>query len=296
MPIEPITHPSSTSSPAVADHAGAATAHEAAPYQLYRSDGVDNPRIQPNAASFWLQLRGRSRIESREGRLLLLPDQWLTFDHDSAPCIDTDADSLLIGLSVSPPLLRQIEQQWRIEVHPGEGSFAPARCRLLDDTWRRCAGVVADDSRESAQTLRRLLASIRDAQPELEERLARCPGRRRSRQRQVFSRLQRMRLYLRGNVHRAVSLEELAQFTSYSPWWLSKTFRHVYGQTLKSYALSLRIDHACRLLAETDLSIIEISHDCGFDSPCSFARRFRQHMNCTASEYRVNSSAKKNQA
>jgi AraC family 4-hydroxyphenylacetate 3-monooxygenase operon regulatory protein len=49
----------------------------------------------------------------------------------------------------------------------------------------------------------------------------------------------------------------------------------------------LRIQRARTLLRETEKSITEIGHDCGFFTSQHFARIFRQFSGCTASTYRL---------
>ncbi|QQP97989.1 helix-turn-helix domain-containing protein [Lysobacter enzymogenes] len=261
-------------------------------FRLYFQRDFDSVRAQPHAMSYWLQLRGRSYLESREGHLQLRAGQWLMLEPGSAPSVDTDRHGALIGFSVAPALLSEIERHWRVELHPGAGTLDRFERDALAKLWRQCAtaanlAAFAAPREERLRMLRRLLGGVRDTQRELAARVRQCPGRRVARQRQVFSRLQRVRLYLRGHPDRLVPMQELAEITSFSPWWLSKTFKQVYGETLQSYGLGLRLERACELLGESGLSIAEISHACGFDSPCSFARAFRQRMQCTATQFRA---------
>ncbi len=52
------------------------------------------------------------------------------------------------------------------------------------------------------------------------------------------------------------------------------------------FLLNLRIRQACRLLAETRLSIGEIAAQTGFEDAMYFSRRFRIETHCTPSDYR----------
>lgn len=263
-------------------------------FRLYLERGLDSIRPDAHSISYWLQLRGRSYIECKEGHFTLKPGQWFALERDSAPCIGTDRHGVLIGFSADPALLSEIERHWRIPLLPGEGVLGRSDRLMLARLWRQCAATLftASDRFDRQRAFRRLLAGVRDTQSELAMMLSHCPGRRMARQRQVFARLQRLRLFLRGNVDRLVPMHELSGLSSFSPWWISKTFKAVYGATVQSTSVGLRIEHACDLLTATPLSIGEISHSCGFDSPCSFARTFRARMGCTASQYRVNPRAR----
>jgi AraC family transcriptional regulator len=263
-------------------------------FRLYLERGFNCVRPSAQSASYWLQLRGRSYIESKEGHFVLKPGQWFALERESAPSIGTDRRGVLIGFSADPALLADIERHWRIALLPGEGQLSRSERLTLARLWRQCAATLfaATDRFERQRAFRRLLAGVRDTQSDLALKLRHCPGRRVARQRQVFARLQRMRLFLRGNIDRLVPMAELADLTSFSPWWISKTFKAVYGDTVQSTSVALRIEHACDLLTASALSIGEISHACGFDSPCSFARTFRARIGCTASQYRINPHAK----
>ncbi len=47
--------------------------------------------------------------------------------------------------------------------------------------------------------------------------------------------------------------------------------------TPRQWYLQLRVKRAQRLLAETDLAVLEVGVACGFSSSSSFARTFRAH-------------------
>lgn len=266
----------------------------AAPFRLYQGLDRDSLSVQPDTATFWLQARGSSFFSNREGYFVLRPGQWLALEHDCTASIDTEQGAVLIGVGIRSSTLRDIHAH-RNPWLPGEGCVDEDQCNALIDLWNQCAASAGGDHDEATRALRCLLQGVRDAQHTLSQWVLRCPGRRSSRQHQVFARLQRVRLYLRGHMGRMVPMEELARLTSCSPWWLSRIFKRVYGQTLQEYGLTQRIEYACWLLTQTELAIAEISHDCGFDSPSSFAHRFRQHMGTTAGEYRSRQSDNRTQ-
>ena len=56
----------------------------------------------------------------------------------------------------------------------------------------------------------------------------------------------------------------------------SRLFRKCTNSTVPQYINRLRIAHACRLLAETDLTLSEIMPLCGYLSPAHFLRQFRK--------------------
>ncbi|MFW5829657.1 MAG: helix-turn-helix domain-containing protein, partial [Planctomycetota bacterium] len=72
---------------------------------------------------------------------------------------------------------------------------------------------------------------------------------------------------------------------------LSRThFRRLWlrlvGCPPQRYIMRLRLEHACRLLAESRRSIQEIAAVTGFDDPLYFSRRFRALVGIAPSDYR----------
>ena len=66
--------------------------------------------------------------------------------------------------------------------------------------------------------------------------------------------------------------------------------RHIfsqYSQTFNQRKSYLRINHACKLLLNSDMPISEISEKIGYISINTFYSAFKQQMGCTPSEYRI---------
>jgi AraC-like DNA-binding protein len=66
----------------------------------------------------------------------------------------------------------------------------------------------------------------------------------------------------------------------------SRFFRKSTGRTFVQYVNELRIGLACRLLVDSDLSILDICMKTGFNNVSNFNRRFREIRNVTPREYR----------
>src|SRR5690606_41671202 len=107
--------------------------------------------------------------------------------------------------------------------------------RVLPRLWRgarpRLAALQAVDGSGEVAALRPLLMHLATIQHELRARITRCPGRSRSRKRQVFGRMQRARMYLEGHCDRVVRISELAELTSFSSWYFSKTYHALYDDS-----------------------------------------------------------------
>ncbi len=286
MPIDAANLlPNAAPRPAAADPAFARTAvlvPAATPVFVGRLGSVRNASQH---FAFWLVLRGTGEVETREGRFALRRGDWITLEVDSGLELQLGQDAVAIGLQF--PLGRaRAHGTTEHGLIPASGRMARRDLRDVCALWRRYA-------REPMETrlLKPLLLQLRHEQRDLDVLLQRCPGRTTRRKRQVLVRMQRVRLMLQGNPHRIVSLDELARLTQFSDWWVSKTFKAVYGDTIQKTSIQLRMLRARTLLAETALSITEICEACGFHDPCSFARLFKSCHGQTASQWRADHQA-----
>lgn len=74
----------------------------------------------------------------------------------------------------------------------------------------------------------------------------------------------------------AIRVTELARMMGLSESAFSRLFKRCTHSTVPQYINRLRIAHACRLLAETDLTVAEIIRQCGYQSPAHFQRQFQK--------------------
>jgi AraC-like DNA-binding protein len=83
-------------------------------------------------------------------------------------------------------------------------------------------------------------------------------------------------------------LADLARMAQLSPSQFSALFRQLCALPPKAYLIQRRLNQACSLLAETDLSITDIAAGVGFDHLAHFGRLFREHTGQSPREYRKN--------
>jgi AraC family transcriptional regulator len=92
----------------------------------------------------------------------------------------------------------------------------------------------------------------------------------------VDRRVRRAVELMHANLNRDLPLETIAAAAHLSPFHFARLFKKLTGVTPHAYLGSLRVAHAQKLLAETDLSIIEVGSRVGYSSPSHFAKAFRQ--------------------
>lgn len=92
--------------------------------------------------------------------------------------------------------------------------------------------------------------------------------------------------YISERVGSRVSAAELSQRFNISPGYLQSSFKKVYGLTIYAYMLDINMRSAAERLVETELSILEIASEYGYDNASKFAAAFRRVMGTTPARYR----------
>lgn len=92
--------------------------------------------------------------------------------------------------------------------------------------------------------------------------------------------------HLEANLHRSVSVREVAGLFYLSPHYFGETFKKSTGMSIKEYHNSLRMTKAARLIQENELNITEIAETLGFESIHYFSRKFKQFHNVSPANYR----------
>lgn len=244
---------------------------------------------QGRAGVAWLVLRGRIDVEAAEGSFALGAREWIALDRDSTPQAQLQPGAAVLAVSVSAQRLASLRaERARPVMFLDRGRLSPGQRLRAWRLWRALETAAPLRGAEGAAgTVDDLLGLLHAVQDDLAGKVARCPGHSIARKRQVFLRMQRARLCLEGHAGGALRVAELARRSNFSPWYFTKVFQATYGIGPLQLAGQLRLEHACRLLADTRLPVTEVSLACGFDNPCSFSRAFRARHGITASEYRL---------
>ena len=92
--------------------------------------------------------------------------------------------------------------------------------------------------------------------------------------------------YLAANYRQKFSLSEVAARFYLSPYYLSRLFKRVTGQSIVDYLNNRRIEAAQKLLETTELSISAVAEQTGFASAAHFRRVFHEVMGTGPLQYR----------
>jgi len=102
----------------------------------------------------------------------------------------------------------------------------------------------------------------------------------------VDRRLRRAIEFMHDNFSRELALEEIASAAYLSEYHFARLFKQVAGVTVHVYLANLRLEHARKLLVETEMAISEIATRVGYQSQSHFTKMFKSVAGVTPRAYR----------
>ncbi|MCI9173417.1 MAG: helix-turn-helix transcriptional regulator [Lachnospiraceae bacterium] len=98
--------------------------------------------------------------------------------------------------------------------------------------------------------------------------------------------IKQMMIYIHEHYPEKISVKTLAASAFISERECFRVFQDCLHLTPLEYLTNYRLQTAYQMLAKSHETITEISHACGLGSGSYFGKIFREHANCTPSEYR----------
>lgn len=96
-------------------------------------------------------------------------------------------------------------------------------------------------------------------------------------------------LYIHHHLHTELSIQTLAQIECYNPNYYIEWFKKRTGKSPHDYIKDLRLKKATELLKESNLSLLEISLEVGFQNQGTLSRLFKKRFGVTPRAYRRSS-------
>lgn len=93
-------------------------------------------------------------------------------------------------------------------------------------------------------------------------------------------------LFLQANLHRTITVSEIAQAVGLSTSWFSGLFKTQVGVPPFQYLKKARLERARQLLEATLLNIKVVAAEVGYNDCTHFMREFKKAYDSTPSEYR----------
>lgn len=105
-------------------------------------------------------------------------------------------------------------------------------------------------------------------------------------------RIKKLKDYIDAHFNEEIRIEVLADMVGMTPNALSRFFKQRTNRSISNYINEVRLGHATNMLADSTMSIAEISYRCGFNTISNFNRIFKNVKEITPKEFRE--SYKKN--
>lgn len=161
----------------------------------------------------------------------------------------------------------------------GDGRLAQLARDLARELWEEEAGQEIVITAQVEQMLVHLLRHYANVRRTEELELSRVGL--------VDRRIRRAVEMMHAYMDRELPIEELAAAAYLSPFHFARLFKKLTGTSPHAYLANLRVQRAQQLLAETDLSISELSTRVGYSSPSHFSKAFRQSTGLTPRAFRA---------
>ena len=92
--------------------------------------------------------------------------------------------------------------------------------------------------------------------------------------------------FIRSNFA-TVKISDVAKYIGIHRSYMTSIFKKKIGISPQEYLMQCRINHACKLLEETDNPIQEISRQVGYDNPLTFSKTFKTYYGVSPRGYRA---------
>ncbi len=102
----------------------------------------------------------------------------------------------------------------------------------------------------------------------------------------MSSKVEEMACFVAKSYSKPININDVAASVDLHPNYAMNLFKSMFGTTLNQYITEHRIWHAQRLLATSDLPILEVAMESGFGSISRFNDVFHKSCNCSPREFR----------
>ena len=97
--------------------------------------------------------------------------------------------------------------------------------------------------------------------------------------------VQRMQDYIGEHIREKLSFAEVAKQSLFSPWYARRLFLSLTGLTPAEYIRKLRLRQSALLLRDSDMKILDVAMDLGFESVDGYQRAFKREFGCNPKKY-----------
>jgi len=87
--------------------------------------------------------------------------------------------------------------------------------------------------------------------------------------------------YIEENIYNKISLDEISLYAEVSKYYLHRIFKSLTGESIIEYVQSRKLTSSINELVNTNMRIIDIALNYGFDYEQSYIRAFKKNFGCT---------------
>ena len=91
-----------------------------------------------------------------------------------------------------------------------------------------------------------------------------------------YAKLQSVINYTENNLHLPPNIKMLTGQAKLSPYQLDRRMRQVFGLSTGQWVLKMRLDFARQQLLTTNIPIVEVANNIGYEDQSAFSRQFRR--------------------
>lgn len=93
--------------------------------------------------------------------------------------------------------------------------------------------------------------------------------------------------FIESNFKKNITLQDIANVVSISPYHFSRIFKKAYGYSPHEYLMLVRINRAKHLLKTTDYPIKVIAQQVGYPNPSTFTSAFTEKVGLSPKQFRI---------
>ncbi|MDP4278456.1 MAG: AraC family transcriptional regulator [Bacteroidota bacterium] len=102
-----------------------------------------------------------------------------------------------------------------------------------------------------------------------------------------FYRFNKIQEYIIRNLTESINLNDVASFVNMSPTAFCRYFKKHTKKTFIQFVTEFKIGHACKLLAEEQMSVTRACYESGFNNLSHFNDQFKKFVHLTPTEYKA---------
>lgn len=102
----------------------------------------------------------------------------------------------------------------------------------------------------------------------------------------TYDKLKLVLYHIQNSYGNNISIKKAATLCGFSESHFMKLFKELTGMSFTAYLVNYRLELSAKQLKETNLSIIDISTNCGFNNHSYFTRAFKKKYGISPSKYR----------